>query len=132
MLCMKPSHPQFQEILARIRSGELTRAQAAAEYGLNPGSLNTWISRSGQAHTLPSRRGKAGTAAERAEKDPDKVAAMEAAVKRVLTGEISALAMAQLDPRVNPRTLAAKVRQARLKAGLPVQAKRSRTTKEAE
>jgi hypothetical protein len=43
---MKRNDPSFREMIGRIRSGELTRKQAAAAYGITTGLLNVWIQRS--------------------------------------------------------------------------------------
>lgn len=44
---MKRNDPQFQEMVSRIESGELTRAAAAHEYKINLGTLGVWLARSG-------------------------------------------------------------------------------------
>lgn len=122
---MNNTSPQFNEMISRLQSGELTRNQAAAEYGIGIGTLNVWISRKKLAGTIPAV-GLSGAALEWAETDPDKVNARRQATARVLSGEISALAAAKEYPGMSPTTLALDVRKARIAQGLPVQAKRTR------
>lgn len=127
---MKRNDTTFHEMIARIRSGELTRRAAAEAYGISPGVLNVWIQRS-KIEGLPRDN-------QWRDSNPDKVkalndhllgkplspelqAAMDAAVDRVLAGETSARAAALADPRLSARTIAHKVRAARVKAGQPVQ-----------
>lgn len=127
---MKRNDTTFHEMIARIRSGELTRRAAAEAYGISPGVLNVWIQRS-KIEGLPRDNQWRSS-------NPDKVkalsnhllgkplppelqAAMDAAVARVLAGETSARAASMEDPRLNSRTIAHKVRAARIKEGLPVQ-----------
>lgn len=124
---MKLHDASFNEMVGRLKSGELTRAQAATVYGLNPGTLGVWLSRAGLTGQLPSLQGKVGRAAEIAQTDPVLIAAMDAAVAKVVGGEISALEAARQDPRLSARTIAHKVRQFRQRQGLPVQAKRTRS-----
>lgn len=126
---MKRNDPTFKEMVSRLQAGELTRKRAAEEYGLNLGTLMVWLGRS-KVTGIP--RDNAWRAS-----NPDKVNAMNShligqkltgeaakalynATERVLRGEISALAAAKADPRISARTLASRVRKARLERGLPV------------
>lgn len=131
---MKRNDPQFNEMAARILSGQLTRQQASIEYNLNYGTISVWLSRS--KLTSPPRpdggRALYGTAVAMMITDPDKVKALDAAVERVLAGEISAAAAAALDARLSHRTIAAKVRKARQKLGLPVQVRGPRGPNKAQ
>jgi len=120
--CMKPNDTTFKEMISRIASGELTRKQAAQTYDLDIGTLNSWISRHNLSDSLPSMRGKAGYAKQLSDKYAIDTNAYEKAVARVLSGEISALALSEETPGIKAGTLAKKVRQARIRAGLPVQA----------
>lgn len=119
---MKPNDTTFKEMISRIASGELTRKQAAEAYGIDPGTLNVWIARFNLSDSLPSMRGKAGYAKQLSDKYAIDTDAYEKAVARVLSGEISALALSEETPGIKAGTLAKKVRQARIRAGLPVQA----------
>ena len=126
---MNNTSPEFTEMICRLQSGELTRKQAAAAYSIDIGTLNVWISRKGLADSIP-KQGLAGAAREWAEKDPDKVKARREAAARVLSGEISAMAAAKEYPGMSHVTLALDVRKARIAQGLPVQAKRTRRTRQ--
>lgn len=123
---MKRNDATFKEMVARLQSGELTRDQAADAYGINPGTLNVWISRSKLGDTIPNLQGKsrAGAAVHWPELTPDEVSATEAAIARVLAGEVSALAATKADPRISASTLAKRVRKARIDRGIPVQGRK--------
>lgn len=130
MQAVKRNDPSFREMIGRIRSGELTRKQAAAAYGITTGLLNVWIQRSkitGLPRDTEWRQRNPDKVKELADHligkplSPEVQALMDAAVARVLAGEVSARAAAAEDPRLSHRTLARNVRRERLKAGLPVQ-----------
>lgn len=128
---VRPPYSTLAEIAARIKSGEMTRTTAAKAYGLDRVYLSTWLSRAGLAKDLPSQRGKVGFAAElvaKAQENPDNVAATERAIEMVLRGEASAMEAARQCPGASHRTVAAKVRKARLARGEPVQARRGKQT----
>ena len=130
MRVMKRNDTTFHEMISRIRSGELTRRQAAETYGIAVGVLNVWIQRS-KITGLPRDNNWRSQNPDKVKEltshllgkalDPERQAALNDAVARVLAGEISARAAALQDPRLSARTIAMKVRQARIKEGLPVQ-----------
>lgn len=120
---MKRNDATFNAMVARLAAGELTRQQAAEEYGVNYGTLCVWLGRSKLNDSTARKTPKAvyGAAVDWAIKDPDKVKALDAAVAKVLAGEISALAAAKQNPDLSARTIADRVRRARVQSGLPVQ-----------
>lgn len=84
---MKRNDAQFQEMVSRISSGELTRAQAAEVYQVKPGTLGVWLARSGVYSKSPDGPKKLhGAAVKWADTDPDKAKAYEEAVMKVLKG----------------------------------------------
>lgn len=86
-MCMKRNDAQFQEMVSRISSGELTRAQAAEVYQVKPGTLGVWLARSGVYSKSPDGPKKLhGAAVKWADTDPDKAKAYEEAVMMVLKG----------------------------------------------
>lgn len=129
---MRRNDKTFKEMVARLQSGEITRHQAADIYQIGYGTLGVWLSRSGVAKSTAGRlpdgsRRLHGAALERSRSlSPDKAKALDAAVARVLAGEISALAAEAENPDLSARTIAQRVRKARIDQGLPVQEKRTR------
>lgn len=121
---MKTTDHQFKVMISRLQAGELTRNQAAAFYGIGIGTLNVWVSRKKLGGTIPSA-GPAGAALERMITDPDKVKDRAEAVARVLSGKISALAVAKEYPGMSHVTIASDVRKARISMGQQVQHRRS-------
>jgi hypothetical protein len=130
---MKRNDATFKAMVARLQAGEITKDQACSLYDLKPNTLNSWLRRSKLLGTVPRQRQPPEEAARQRANlvskplTPEIQAAVDAAVARVLAGEISALAASLEDPRLSARTLADKVRKARLEKGLPVQARRTRT-----
>jgi homospermidine synthase len=115
----------FKELVARLQSGELTRAQAAVAYGVNPGTLAKWLLRSKVGESTRTKvDGKFlyGAAAEFADRlDPKIARLLEEATKKVLDGTFrSCLAAHRAYPDVVLGTLTARVRKARLAQGLPI------------
>jgi hypothetical protein len=115
----------FKELVARLQSGELTRAQAAAAYGLNPGTLASWLLRSKVGESTRTKVGDKflyGAAAEFAERlDPNIAKLLDEATEKVLDGTFkSCLAAHKAYPGVVLGTLTARVRKARLAQGLPI------------
>ena len=130
---MKRNDTTFKLMVSRLQSGEITREQACAEYGVGYGTLCVWLGRSKLNATIPHpgwkpdrARPMVGAAAEWTPLDEDTKKAIEAAVVRVIAGEISALAVAKEDPRINHRTLTKAVRKAKIAAGIPVRVNKSR------
>jgi transposase-like protein len=128
---MNKHTPQFNEMMSRLQAGEISRDQAALEYGVNRNTLNVWILRAGLKGKVP-RKPLTAEAAEVMKENlgsgllsGEASEALDNAIARVLAGGVSALAAAQEDPRVSPSTLAKRVRAARLAAGQPVQSRRS-------
>lgn len=118
-------------MVARLQTGELTREQASIEYQVDYGTLCVWLGRSKLNATIPRPKPDkaeplAGAALKWNTLDEETVKAMDAAVVRVLSGETSALAASKADPRINARTLAQKVRSAKIAAGAPLKPRRSR------
>lgn len=130
---MKRNDATFKEMVARLQAGEITKEQACSLYDLKPNTLNSWLRRSKLLGTVPRQRQPPEEAARQRANlvsmplTPEIQAAMDAAVARVLAGELSARAASIEDPRLSSRTLADKVRKVRLEKGLPVQARRTRT-----
>lgn len=117
---MKRNDQTFQEMVSRIKSGELTRKQAATAYGIEYGTLCVWLGRSGlNAETvakgpLAHRRGAAhGAATNWPVLSPETSAALDAALARVLAGETTAQGESKADPRIKLTTLTQRVRSAR-------------------
>jgi len=90
---MKRNDPTFQVMVARINSGELTRAQAADTYNLNLGTLHVWLSRSGVK--TPRQKVLHGAALDWVIDDPERTKAIQAAVTDVTAGRMTARAAAQ-------------------------------------
>lgn len=115
--------PSFKVLVARLQSGELTRAQAAAEYGVPLGTLNVWLSRSkvGESTRLKERT-LHGAAADLANSlDPKIAKLLDEATQKVLDGTYkSCLAASKAYPDVVLGTLTTRVRKARLAQGLPI------------
>ena len=82
---MKRNDPTFNTMISRLQSGEIARTNPQ-EYGIGAGTVNVWISRSVLANTIANQRGKpmAGAATQWDALTPDKVAATDAALVRVL------------------------------------------------
>lgn len=82
---MKKQRPEYEALVPRIASGELSRKQAAEisaeQTGLKAGSFLVWLHSSGHAEALKHTRLTAGTNSPFAEKDPDKVKAYEDALE---------------------------------------------------
>ena len=118
----------FKDLAAKIQSGELTRAEAAAQAGINPGTLGVWLSRSNV--TAPKNpdgtRKLYGTAAQKKITDPDKVKLLDEAVARVLDSNLSVTQVSEMYPTLSATTIAARVRKYRLEHGQHVQKRRTR------
>lgn len=124
---MKRNDATFKEMVTRLQSGAISRAQACDEYGLKYVTLSAWLIRSKlndsvpRAGALHGARALHGVAKELAESvDADKAARINSAVARVLAGEISARAASKEDPTLSSRTLAARVLKAKKAAGVPI------------
>lgn len=120
---MKRNDPTFKEMVSRIASGELTRKQAAEAYGINYGTLCVWLGRSDLNAETVQRGPKAhrdrtahGAATLWPTLPPEVVAALDAAVARVMAGESTALGESKADPRIKLSTLTQRVQKARREA----------------
>lgn len=86
----KHNRPEYENLRDRIKSGELTRAQAATASqfvtGLSPNTFMSWLRSSGALKDLKETRLNAGQHSHLASKDPDKVKAYGSAVSAVLAG----------------------------------------------
>lgn len=97
---MKKPRPEYEALVPRIASGELTRKQAAdiasEQTGLSPGSFLLWLNHSGRNKELVNTRRNAGETSVRAlaNTDPDKAKAYADAIKAVtedhMNGELAA------------------------------------------
>ncbi len=85
---MKRNDPTFREMIRRIDSLEITRAQACDLYGVSLGTLNVWISRS-KLKLARAPKPLAGAALEWANNDPVRRAALDEAISRVVSGELT-------------------------------------------
>lgn len=143
---------EFFDVVAKVNRHELTRLQAAANLGVPYSTFMTWVNRAGLSKKALKIEPKPFTATPDnvndsvccSVNDPvndnptstkprrynlgspltqEKADALNAAVDKVLRGEISARAAALERPDLNLSfvTIAAKVRKIRLARGLPVQ-----------
>lgn len=109
----KKERPEYEALVNRIASGELTRQQAAdiahEQTGLSKGTFLVWLSSSGASERLKEQRGSAGDNSihSHAKNDPDKAKAYEEAVTMVLKGMSGAQAARTFD--VNYQYLMRKV-----------------------
>lgn len=113
---MNRHSPEFKELVARLQSGELTRAQACDIYGLQRDTLSTWLTRSKVgASTRTKTRPLAGSAKQFVESmDPQYVLLLNDLVAKVLSGEYRSCRAAHLaNPQVPLSTLTVRVRKAR-------------------
>lgn len=112
---MKRNDPTYKAMISRIKSGELSRKQAAEEYGINPVTLNAWIVRSKEV--LPDRRSSREVIDPRLEAmgvvalTPERKQALLDAVQRVIRGGISCNQAAKNDPTITMSYLARLVRK---------------------
>ena len=118
---MKRNDPTFKEMVSRITSRELTRLQAADTYQIKPNTLNAWLRRS-KIDAPKQTRIAYGAAAELADRlDPNIAKLLDEATQKVLDGTLkSCLAASAAYPGISLSTLTARVRKARLAAGLPI------------
>jgi len=132
---MNKQSPEFQALVNRLVAGEISRKAAAAEAGINYVTLNLWLRQLKLTDQIPvndyfkvdaAEPFKAGV--KRGGLDlavsEERASALNKAVQRVLSGEVSARA-AGLEMGLSPGSIAAKVRKIRISQGLPVQARTS-------
>lgn len=130
---MKRNDPTFKEMVSRIESGELTRLQAADTYGINPGTLNVWLSRSNLAEkTRLKERPLHGAALGWVKLDPDRAKLLDEVVARVVAGELTVTQAARENPTLVLMTISTKVRQRQEELGLPMRKRRTRAEMAAE
>lgn len=97
---MKPSQPrpEYEALVERIASGEITRLQAAdLSYeitGLRPQTFLSWLRTSGNAKKLTPTRRNAGASSTFAHTDPDKIKAYDDALALALSNKVSIRAAA--------------------------------------
>jgi hypothetical protein len=111
----KADRTEYLALLARIRTGELSRREAAAQAhlqtGLSPSTFMSWLSSTRAIKELKDTRLSAGQNSHFASKDPDKVKAYDDAVSAVLGGLSGPRAAEKFG--VNYQYLMQKVKQAR-------------------
>lgn len=124
MTVMNRHSPQFKELVGRLQSGELTRAQAAEIYGINPMTLAKWLVRSkvGESTRTKAEGQLYGAAIEKLNSlDPAVAEALAEATQKVVDGVYPSCLAAHKDyPGVSLSTLTARVRKARVAKGLPI------------
>lgn len=109
----KKERPEYEALVNRIASGELTRQQAAdiahEQTGLSKGTFLVWLSSSGASERLKEQRGTAGDNSihSHAKNDPDKAEAYKRAIDAVMHGMPGAQAARRFD--VNYQYLMRKV-----------------------
>lgn len=109
----KKERPEYEALVNRIASGELTRQQAAEiaheQTGLSAGTFLVWLSSSGASERLKEQRGTAGDNSihSHAKNDPDKAEAYKRAIDAVMHGMPGAQAARRFD--VNYQYLMRKV-----------------------
>lgn len=90
--------PDYDKLVDRILSGELTRLQAAdisfEQTGLKPQTFLSWLRSSGNLEKLKETRGNTGANSQFAHTDPDKIKAYDDAMALALSGKVSARASA--------------------------------------
>ena len=123
---MQHRSKQYYEMISRIQSGELNRAQASEVYAVNLGTLGCWIARDklGKSTRLPNRP-LVGMAAQRvAAVDPVKAKLLVEVTQKVLSGEISSCNKAAgMYPDISLSTLTVRVRKARQQIAAELAAK---------
>lgn len=113
---MQKNTAQYNEMIQAIAAGLITRQDACTKYGVEYATLGVWLSREG----VKTGRKLSGAAAENSSKlTPDKVAALESATAKVMSGEMTVGEAARADPLVNMGTLRLRVAQAKKRAGIP-------------
>jgi hypothetical protein len=112
----------FKEMVLRLQAGDLTRAQAAEQYGLKYNTLCQWLKRSNLASSIPM----APVEHQFKKTDPEIERATQAAVELVLNGLSSALAAARPGVTLSHREISRRVRMRRLALGRPVKRHTSR------
>lgn len=95
----KKSRPEYEALVERILSRELTRAQAsliaAEQTGSSPQTFLGWITANKEVREkLKPTRGSVGANSVHAHTDPDKVKAYDDALSLALSGKVSTRAAA--------------------------------------
>lgn len=107
--------PEYEKLVARIETGELTRLQAAdlsfEATGLKPQTFLSWLRSSGAAERLKSTRGNAGSNSQFAHTDPAVIQAYTEALALALTKKVSIRRAADVH-KVSYQYLLKKVRTA--------------------
>lgn len=111
--------PEYDVLVTRILSGELTRLQAAelseTQTGLRPKTFLSWLRSSGKLPDLKDTRRNAGQLSQFAHKDPDKIKSYADALALALSGKTS-VRQAAIKYNVSYLHLLRKWRKARLVA----------------
>lgn len=121
---MKRNSQAFNTMVSRITSGEISRRQAAAIYGINYGTLGVWLNRSNvnEATAFKGDAAKRGTRAGAAlgwPSLPESVRVkLDEAADRVVAGISTAKEEADADPDIKLSTLNIRVRQRGVAMGL--------------
>lgn len=90
--------PEYEALVQRISTGEITRLEAAQlaveQTGLSANTFLSWVRSSGVAKKLKHTRGTVGANSIHAHKDPDKVKAYEDALAEAMgsSGSLTAIA----------------------------------------
>jgi transposase len=126
---MKRNDPTFRAMVSRLLAGEITRSQAASEYGIQYNTLCVWLTRSkiDLPETKKTRSLKPfsadtvrhGAAVNFPTITEERAQKMNLAVQKALSGEMSARA-ASIELGVSVQTVSRKVRSMRVAQGLPV------------
>jgi hypothetical protein len=102
----------FIDAAHRVARQEVTRTEAAAKLGVNLGTFTVWMQRSGISEGKnPNGTKKAhGAALGWLTSDPVKAKALEEAVARVLSGELTGTEAAELYPDATIAAIGSRVR----------------------
>lgn len=113
----------------RVANHEVSRVEAAAELGVNPGTFGVWMQRSGiREQKTPDGTKKAhGAALGWAHTDPVKAKALDEASARVISGELTSTEAAELYPDAALPAIAQRVRTHLKRLGIAPPPRKRRT-----
>lgn len=106
----------WQKVLQALQAGEIDRPEAASRLGIKLPTLNTRLRRGDHLKSLKEVRRNAGAYNANAEKDPDKVSAMNRAVAECLAKRetpVRAIYLASYKDQVDYVYLCRKVKKAK-------------------
>ena len=118
----------FIDAAHRVSRGEITRIDAAAQLNLNPGTFAVWMSRSkikADKSVKPTKQLAGAALGLLQGLDPDKAQALDEAVARVVSGEITLAEARGLYPDLSGSTLTVRVRKANARLGVTVKRRRT-------